>query len=214
MAKQRKPYVLTPEDYFSHQERKTIMKTSEIHANDDLMRGNTTWPVRYMLVDLVMHTGLRVAEIAALKIEDINLQEPDPFLIVRNGKGGKKRTVYFDSSLLKHLRLFLEYKGRTLHQRTDPDAPLFLGRDGNHCPPITLMKSFKRAVYFSRVRQKLSIHSARHTYATFLLYDTGNLRYVKDQLGHSDIAMTSLYANILPEDKGHLAQMIVRDFDD
>jgi len=73
------------------------------------------------------------------------------------------------------------------------------------------MKSFKKAIFETGIRKKLSIHSARHTYATFLLKDTQNLRYVQQQLGHSNIAMTSHYANILPEENGILANKIQRD---
>jgi site-specific recombinase XerD len=91
------------------------------------------------------------------------------------------------------------------------ESPLFTGRDGKHSPPITLMKSFKQAIEVAGLPDRYSIHKARHTYATYLLHDTGNLRYVMQQLGHSDISMTTLYANILPEENGHLANKILRD---
>ena len=208
MAKQRKPYVLTPEDYFSREERKQILKSCKDLSDLDLLHGRQTWPIRYMLVVLAMYSGLRVAEIAALKISDLCLTGNDPYLIVRNGKGGKRRTVYLAKELRNRLKKFIEYKGKALQHSIDPDAPLFTGRDGKHSPPITLMKSFKQAVIKSGLRDKLSIHSARHTYATFLLKDTGNLRYVQQQLGHSNISMTAHYANILPEENGKLADMI------
>jgi len=211
MGKQRKPYVLTPEDYFSRDERKKIFTTCQDLSELDLLHGRQTWPIRYMLVVLAMYSGLRVAEIAALKIGDLSLSGNDPYLIVRNGKGGKKRTVYLDKKLRSHLKEIIDYKGKTLRQSIDPDAPLFSGRDGKHSPPITLMKSFKQAVIESGTRCKLSIHSARHTYATFLLKDTGNLRYVQQQLGHANISMTANYANILPEENGKLANMIQWD---
>jgi integrase/recombinase XerD len=73
------------------------------------------------------------------------------------------------------------------------------------------MKSFKQATEASGLPIRYSIHKARHTYATYLLHDSGNLRYVMQQLGHSDISMTTLYANVLPEDNGHIANKIVRD---
>jgi len=176
------------------------------------MQGRTTWPVRYMLIDMALYTGLRVAELAALRVGDLHLDsDTDPYLIVRNGKGNKRRTVYFDNVVSKHLRQFLIYKVRTLHQQVEDDSPLFTGREGQHSPPITLMKSFKMAIYEAHLRPELSIHACRHTYATFLLHDTQNLRYVQQQLGHSSIGMTSLYANILPEDNGRLANMIQRE---
>lgn len=208
MGKQRKPYVLTPEDYFSRDERKQIFKTCQEKNQLDLLNGRQTWPVRNMLVVLAMYSGLRVAEIADLKVGDLYLSGNDPYLIVRNGKGGKKRTVYLAKELRNRLKKFIDYKKKTLNQSVDPEAPLFSGREGKHSPPITLMKSFKKAVFESGVRNKLSIHSARHTYATFLLRDTGNLRYVQQQLGHANISMTAHYANILPEENGKLANMI------
>jgi site-specific recombinase XerD len=206
-----KNYILTPEDFLSRKERQQLMKTCREHSELDLMKGRQTWPIRFMLVDLALYSGLRVAEMAALKIGDLSFQEPDPYLIVRHGKGNKKRTVYIDQKLSKHLKEFISYKSKTLKQSVDIDAPLFSGRDGKHSPPITLMKSFKQAIEVAGLPDRYSIHKARHTYATYLLYDTGNLRYVMQQLGHSDISMTALYANILPEENGHLANKILRD---
>lgn len=207
----RKAYVITPEDYLTRDERRRLMKTSRELADLDLLKGRKTWPVRYMLIDLALFTGLRVAEIAGIKLGDLNLTDKDPYLIVQHGKGNKKRTVYFDQKLCKHLKDFLKYKDRTLKQSNEANFPLFSGREGMHSPPITLMKSFKQAVIASNIRKELSIHSARHTYATFLLHDCKNLRYTQNQLGHSNINMTSLYASILPEENGKLANTIVRD---
>ena len=211
MTKPRKTYILTPEDYFSRKERRVIMKLCQERSELDLLKGRQTWPVRYMLIDLAMYSGLRVAEIAALKIGDLNLQGKDPFLIVRNGKGNKKRTVYLDVYLNKHLKQFIEYENKALYQSIESEAPLFAGRKGKHSPTITLNKSFKQGVFSAGLRDKLSIHSARHTYATFLLHDTKNLRYVQKQLGHSNIPMTAHYANILPEENGISANQIVSD---
>ncbi len=207
----RKPYTLTPNSFFSNDERHKIMKTCREFAELDMYKGRTTWPVRFMLVDLAMFTGLRVAEIAALKVKDLHLEGEDPYLIVSAGKGNKTRTVYFDLPLKKHLQAFLNYKHKTLTQSVEPDAPLFTGHNGNVSPPITLMKSFKKAVEVAGLRKNLSIHNARHTYATFLYHDTRNLKFVQKQLGHSNINMTSLYADILPKDNGVLAKKIQRD---
>ena len=57
----------------------------------DLLYDRQTWPVRYMLVVLAMYSGLRVVEIADLKVCDFYFSRNYPYLIVRNGKGGKKR---------------------------------------------------------------------------------------------------------------------------
>ena len=77
-----------------------------------------------MLVDLALYSGLRVSEMAALKVGDLVFNESDPFIIVRHGKGNKKRTVYIDQKLAKHLKEFINYKRKALNQSTDLESPL------------------------------------------------------------------------------------------
>ncbi|MEE8190814.1 MAG: tyrosine-type recombinase/integrase, partial [Candidatus Scalindua sediminis] len=69
--------------------------------------------------------------------------------------------------------------------------------------------SFKKAIVQAGLNPKYSIHSARHTYGIHLYHTTKNLRYVQKQLGHSNIMMTSLYADVLPGKNGKLANMIL-----
>jgi len=189
-------------------QRLKLLKTCKERAELDLFHGRETWIRRYMLVDLVLFTGLRVAEIANLKIGDLELKVNDPYLIVKKGKRGKKRDVYMDKDLVKNLKSFISWKKKTMGEAIENDSPLFSGRNGKHCAAITLMKSFKRAIEESSLSLHFSIHSARHTYATFLLHATNNLRYVQKQLGHSKISMTALYADVLPSENGSLANKI------
>ena len=204
-------YTLTPDDFLSREERTALITTCRQRAEHDLAEGRRAWPVRYMLVDLALYSGLRVFEMAALRVGDVRLSAVDPYIHVRHGKGNRERVVYIDTALADHLREFIAYKRTTLFEPTDATSVLFAGRDWAQSPPITLQKSFKRAVEESGIRTTISIHKARHTYATYLLHDTGNLRYVMRQLGHTDIGMTSLYAGILPEENGRLANKIVRE---
>jgi integrase/recombinase XerD len=201
-------YNIDREKILDHEQRSKLIKTCKDKAELDLLHGRETWIKRYMLVDLALFTGLRVAEITNLTIGDINLKAKDPYLIVRNGKRGKKRDVYLDKELVKHLKTFITWKKKTMREEVEDDCPLFSGREGKHCAVITLMKSFKRAIEDSNLPLHFSIHSARHTYATFLLHTTNNLRYVQKQLGHSKISMTALYADVLPSENGKLANKI------
>lgn len=204
-------YILTPEDFLSREERKQLINTCKENSIIDLKEGRQTWVTRYMLIDLALYSGLRVQEIADLKIRDIELKGDSPYLIIRHGKGDRERVVYLEAKLADHLREYIEYKSKSLNQSIEPDSPLFAGRYGKKSPTITFQKSFKVACKEAGLRSRLSIHSCRHTYATFLLHDTGNLRYVQKQLGHSDIGMTSLYADVLPEENGKLANKISRE---
>ena len=201
-------YKIDREKILDHEQREKLIKTCKDKAELDLLHGRETWIKRYMLIDLALFTGLRVAEITNLTIGDINLKAKDPYLIVRKGKRGKKRDVYLDKELVKHLKAFITWKKKTMREEVDDGSPLFTGRNEGHCAVITLMKSFKRAIEESYLPLHFSIHSARHTYATFLLHATNNLRYVQKQLGHSKISMTALYADVLPSENGNLANMI------
>jgi len=201
-------YNISREKILDHDQRAKLLRTCKDKSDLDLLHGRETWIKRYMLVDLVLFTGLRVAEIANLKIGDIEIKTKDPYLIVRKGKRGKKRDVYLDKELVKHLKSFISWKKKSMNEPTEDNSPLFTGRDGKHCAVITLMKSFKKAIEESGLPIHYSIHNARHTYATFLLHATHNLRYVQKQLGHSKISMTALYADVLPSENGNLANMI------
>lgn len=201
-------YIIDREKILDLEQREKLIKTCRDKAELDLLHGRETWVKRYMLFDMALFTGLRVAEIANLTIGDINIKAKDPYLIVRSGKRGKKRDVYLDRELVRHLKSFITWKKKTMGEEVENDSPLFTGRNGKHCAVITLMKSFKRSIEESNLPTHFSIHSARHTYATFILHTTNNLRYVQKQLGHSKISMTALYADVLPSENGSLANKI------
>jgi site-specific recombinase XerD len=202
-------YKITRDKFMDDKERDKLIKFCREKAELDLMKGRITWIARNMLVNLALYSGLRVSEIAKLKIQDLNLYNvKDPYLFVRNGKRKKSRDVYLDKELVRELRRYVSYKKKTLKESVDPEAPLLAGRDGKHSTTTTLNISFKKAIVEAGLNPKYSIHSARHTYGTHLYHTTKNLRYVQKQLGHSNITMTSLYADILPSENGKLANMI------
>ena len=94
-------YKIDREKILDQDQRSKLLRTCKDKAELDLLHGRETWIKRYMLLDLALFTGLRVSEIANLKIGDIELNTKDPYLIVRNGKRGKKRDVYLDKELVR-----------------------------------------------------------------------------------------------------------------
>ncbi len=203
-------YKITRDKFMDDKERDKLLKFCKEKAELDLMKGRITWTARNMLVNLVLYSGLRVSEIAKLKIKDLHLDKEvdDPYLFVRNGKRKTPRDVYLDKELVKELKRFISYKKKTLKESVDTEAPFLAGRGGKHSTPTALQISFKKAVVDAGLSSQYSIHSGRHTYGTHLYHTTKNLRYVQKQLGHSNITMTSLYADILPSENGKLANMI------
>ena len=203
MKKQRgQHYEITREKFFDTPERDAIINHTRQRAAEDQAKGRTTWVNRWMLVHLAFYSGLRVAEIADLNISDVFIHIEKPYIKVKNGKGSKPRIVNIDNGLVGHLKEFIQ--GRRLQD------PLF-DSNGKKYTTAALWHSFKQAVKAAGLREDLTIHSARHTYATFLYDRTGeNMRYVQKQLGHSSLKITALYADVLPEKNSILANMILK----
>lgn len=209
----RSGYSITRDKFLSVHEVSRLLGTCVEHSAQDAMYGRKTWVTRYMLAHLALNSGLRVSEIAALKVGDLHLvNDEDNYLIVRHGKGrgvhGKKRDVYLDKEIVDHLKQYIAHKS-IWQEPTSQGSPLFAGRSGNHYTTTALEISFKKAVAAASLPLHYSIHSSRHTYATLLLAKTSNLRFVQKQLGHASLNMTALYANILPELNQSLANALI-----
>ena len=204
-----KGYKITRDKFLASEEVRQVMVATEEKAIADQYKGRKVWVTRFAVVHLAFFSGLRVSEIAALKIGDIYLNNRNPFLIVQCGKGGRKRDVYIDKDLLKHLRDYIETKEKAWGEKVDSDAPLFSGIPDKQYTTTALHLSFKRAMENAGLSDKCSIHGARHTYATQLLEKCKNIRFVQKQLGHASLNMTALYADVLPEKNASYANAIL-----
>jgi integrase len=203
-------YTITRSKFFSVQEMRTLLRVCRRNALADLKAERATWVTRYMVIHLALHSGLRVSEIAALKVGDLHFNGNENYLTVQHGKGNRKRDVYLDKELVMHLQNYLKIKESQWHESVTIEAPLFSGRGGNHYTITALEISFKKALEKAGISKRYSIHSSRHTYATMLLAKTKNIRFTQKQLGHASIAMTSLYADVLPEMNQALAEAILK----
>lgn len=207
-------YTIDRTKFLSTEEVRQLLKTCEEKSIVDLQKGRTTWVTRYFLVHLALHTGLRVMELADLQIGDLYLKGVrDMYLIVRHGKGrgkkGKKRVVYIDREIVKHINKYIDYKKKVLKQSVNPSSPLLSPKADKKYSTTGLHLSFKRAIEAAGLPNHFSIHACRHTYCCLLYAKSGNLRFCQKQMGHSSINMTSLYADVLPELNTELANSIL-----
>jgi len=194
-----KKWELTRDKYMSLDEARRLKRTSEDRALADLAKGRTSAVRAWAVVDLALSTGLRVAEIAEIKISDLTLNGPEPQLIA-HGKGGKDRAVTLPQDLKRHLREFIAWKKR-LKEPTGPEDYLFLTERGGKFTTRGLQLLFKRAAKKAGLPSHFSIHACRHSYGTFLYQKTKDLRLVQDQLGHSTPVVTEVYSHITPEER-------------
>lgn len=141
----------------------------------------------------VYSAGLRVSELAALKIKDIDSGRMQIF--IERAKGKKDRYVNLSPVLLDILRAYLlKYKPR-------PAVFLFESEQTRAAYPLrTVQKIFEDAKKKAGIDKKLGIHSLRHSFATHLLEKGTDIRYIKDLLGHFDIKTTERYLHVSKKD--------------
>lgn len=202
-------YSITRDKFMSVVERDKLLRCCKKEAKIDLSENRKKWVNRYMLAHLALNSGLRVSEITNLKISDIHFNGKENYLSVF-GKGNKKRDVYIDDEIVEHLKSYILIKKDLWQESIENEAPLLAGRAGKHYTTTALEISFKKAIAKAELSLHYSIHNSRHTYATLLLAKCRNIRFVQKQLGHASIAMTSLYADVLPEMNQNLANTILK----
>lgn len=136
--------------------------------------------------------GLRVSEIAALKIRDIDSSRMQ--IRIENAKGKKDRYVNLSPVLLDILRAYLRgYK---------PKPKLFLfesEQTGEAYPTRTIQRVFQVAKEKANILKTVGIHSLRHSFATHMLEKGIDIRYIKDLLGHFSIKTTERYLHVKRE---------------
>ena len=136
--------------------------------------------------------GLRVSEIAALKISDIDSSRMQ--IRIENAKGKKDRYVNLSPVLLDILRGYIRtYKPK-------PRIYLFESeQSGEAYPTRTIQRIFYLAKEKARISKNVGIHSLRHSFATHMLEKGIDIRYIKDLLGHFSIKTTERYLHVTKE---------------
>jgi integrase/recombinase XerD len=140
---------------------------------------------RCMLM-LAYSAGLRVSEITALKISDINSDRM--CIYIRRAKGKKDRVVTLSDVLLVELRKYF--------QQYRPTINLFEGMSGGSYSVRSLQQVFKDAKEKAGIRLPGGIHSLRHSYATHLLEAGTDIRFIQELLGHNSITTTCRYTHV------------------
>lgn len=179
-ARRRLPTVLTPQE-------EDALLGRFLPANTPLRLRNL------VMVRLMLNAGLRASEVVNLKRRDLELTEGK--LMVRQGKGGKDRTLWIGDDDLALLRQWLEARPPGL--RNDY---VFVTGKGRKVPDRFLRYLVKRKAAEAGIDKDIHPHTLRHSFATDLLRATGNIRLVQKALGHASIATTEIYLHIHDEE--------------
>ena len=147
------------------------------------------------MLELLYATGLRVSELCALPIADVNLRAG---YVRVTGKGKKTRLVPMGAAARDAVAAYVEAV-RSGWLRDAAEPALFLSERGR---PLTrqgfwkLLGAYARAAGVRLPRGQVSPHKLRHSFATHLLEHGADLRAVQAMLGHADIATTQLYTHV------------------
>jgi len=157
----------------------------------------------WFMIELGLNTGLRVAEMANLKHENL-LLDNDRSSIQVLGKGNKRRAIWINSEFKKTCHTYIKIKKRFGYSIAE-DSFLLININGSQITKRSLQKAFKIIIKKAGLPGHYSIHCLRHTYSTFLLtVSNHNYRFVQQQLGHASIKTTQTYAGVL-ESEGRKA---------
>lgn len=143
-------------------------------------------PKHKMLVSLSYGAGLRVSEIVNLKIQDVHFEELT--LHIKQAKGKKDRITIFPQILKTDLEKIIEGKAKNEY--------LFQNQRGGKLNPRSAQKVFSQALKKAGIKKQATFHSLRHSFATHLLENGVDVRYVQELLGHQNIKTTQVYTKV------------------
>lgn len=139
-----------------------------------------------LILSLMYAAGLRVSEVVRLKVKDLDFE--NGVLIVRSGKGKKDRQTLLSEGLAEQLESLVGDK--------NSDDYVFESNRGGRLTERSIQKIFLNALKKSGIKKKATCHSLRHSFATHLLEQGVDIRYIQELLGHKRLETTQVYTKV------------------
>ena len=148
-------------------------------------------------IELLYATGLRVSELVALRLQDLNLESA---FLTCTGKGGKQRIVPVGEEAGRWMRDYVQTaRPSLLGTRTTPRVFVNARGGGRSLSRVGVWKILKTYARQADVSRDLSPHMLRHSFATHLLEHGADLRAIQMMLGHADLSTTQIYTHVLQQ---------------
>jgi len=144
------------------------------------------------VVELAYASGLRLAELRNLRLEQLHL---DAGFLNVIGKGNKERVVPVGQKAVEALNRYIAAARPTLVTPRSP-ASVFLTKRGTPFAAVTLWLRIKRRARRAGVTRNVTPHMLRHSFATHLLEHGADLRVIQELLGHASISTTEVYTHV------------------
>jgi len=170
-----------------HHPKKSKKLPTVLTRNEIMLMISQTKNLKHQtILGLAYAAGLRLSEIINLKVKDLDLSQLT--IMVRQGKGKKDRLTILSKNLINNIR---ELNGNKM-----ADDLVFISERGGKFSPETVQKIFKQNLLKAHIKKPATFHSLRHSFATHLLENGVDVRYVQALLGHSNIRTTQIYTQV------------------
>jgi len=142
------------------------------------------------IIALIYSCGLRISELINLELKHLDVNRLQ--LIVKNGKGRRDRYIVLATSYLPLLQNYLTTYA--------PSTYFVEGQNGNKYSDVSVRKFLKKWCKEAGITKNVSPHTLRHSYATHLLENGIDIRYIQELLGHSKPETTMIYTRVVRKD--------------
>lgn len=176
----------TPPEFLSYAEKRRLLKELRDRANPLARRDR-------VIFELFLGTGIRLAELVNININDLDL---DAKHVRITGKGGVPQTKFLKTTLRALLREYLRERRKVTAGRC---KALFVTSRGTRLCDRQIANRLKYWLKAAGIAKRISPHSLRHTFATHLYASTSDLLLVKRALGHRDVSTTEIYTHLADE---------------
>ncbi|MBW7675087.1 site-specific tyrosine recombinase XerD [Chryseobacterium chendengshani] len=162
-----------------------------IDQNSDLGKRN------HCIIEVLYGCGLRVSELIDIKISNINFKENYIKIV---GKGNKTRFVPLAEYTADLLVAYIKEVRSSIKINKKYEDTLFLNSRGTSMSRVIVFIIIKELTDKAGVSKKISPHTFRHSFATHLLQNGADLRFIQEMLGHSSITTTEVYTHLKTEE--------------
>lgn len=172
----------------------TVLTVEEVTNFLDSIKGEKPLDLRNeAMFELIYACGFRVSELVGLKINNLHLTSK---MIQVIGKGSKERLVPVNDYAIKILRKYLLEARPLLLKNSKDSGYVFLNNSGQVLSRVGFFKLLKDIAKKAGITKEISPHTLRHSFATHLLENGVDLRYIQELLGHEDISTTQIYTHL------------------
>ncbi|GHA44355.1 hypothetical protein GCM10007103_27000 [Salinimicrobium marinum] len=177
-----------PNRFYAIERPRAEEKLPQVLAKEEVLSiiENTNNIKHRCIVSLLYSAGLRRGEVLNLKPDDIDSKRM--VIKVRSGKGNKDRYTILSEKLVVDLRIY--------YKEWRPNTFLFEGPGGKRCSPESVACIVREAARKAKIKKKVTPHVLRHSFATHLLENGTDLRYIQVLLGHKSTKTTEIYTHV------------------